>query len=273
MADNIMGGYDSSDITANIEVNLNNIDRSTQDAATLASQLQDWGSSIEAANKQLQDYNTSQEELLQTSEQLADVSERIVEAARQLKEISASSTVNFRDLAQNAREIQNALGGLGGVGTPYVPGVSGSSGGGGGGGGGDIPGGGMPGAPDYGPDDYGTDGSSIISDVLAAASAGSKPYTGKKRATSPVSTAGEEEGPSHGDKMAKKMLGINYWMPGGKLAALGRYVDKLSEGKISSRLSTMVTNHPRIFGTGETPGTAETIDEGLYSSIMAKNGF
>ena len=270
-----MGGYNSSDITANIEVNLNNIDRSTQDAATLAAQLQDWGSSIEAANKQLQDYNTSQEDLLQTSEKLADVSERIVDAARQLKEISASSNVNFRDLAQNAREIQNALSGLGGgVAGPYVPGVSSTtpaslsgdlmSGGG-------MPGGGMPGAPDYMPDDYGADSSSVFPDLIAASAASTKGYTGKRRATAAASTdPAEAAGPSYGDRMAKKMLGINYWMPGGKLAALGRYIDKFSEGKVSARLSSMVTDHPKIFGSAS---TAEKIDESLYRSTLAKAGY
>jgi len=273
MADNIMGGYNSSDITANIEVNLNNIDRSTQDAATLAAQLQDWGSSIEAANKQLQDYNTSQEDLLQTSEKLADVSERIVDAARQLKEISASSNVNFRDLAQNAREIQNALSGLGGgVAGPYVPGVSSTtpaslSG--------DLmSGGGMPGAPDYMPDDYGADSSSVFPDLIAASAASTKGYTGKRRATAAASTdPAEAAGPSYGDRMVKKMLGINYWMPGGKLAALGRYIDKFSEGKVSARLSSMVTKHPGIFGSEGVAATAEKIDEGLYRNMMAKASF
>jgi len=154
MADNIMGGYGSSDITANIEVNLNNIDRSTQDAATMASQLKDWGSSIEAASKQLQDFSGVQEEMLGEAEQLADSYERIVRAARELKDLSTSTNVNLSDSARNFREIQSAAAGLSGSGAGYTPGVSSTApasvvdGGG-------IPGLGMLGAPEPTDADYG----------------------------------------------------------------------------------------------------------------------
>ena len=272
-----MGGYGSSDITANIEVNLNNIDRSTQDAATLASQLKDWGTSIEAANKQLQDYTTSQSELLQTSNDLAETHERIVAAARELKEISAQSGVNLRDMAQNAREIQSALSGLGGVGAaPYTPGVSSAS-----------PasvvdsglgyGMGMPGAPESTPADFGmsTGGNSVLDDLISASMTGGGGGGGK--ATSPVSTkegvyqAGSIENGSYGESMAKKILGINYFMPGGKLAALGRYVDKISGGKVVGKLGKFVSNNPRIFGT-----PTQDLNSGgeeAFSNYMAKQGF
>ena len=270
-----MGGYGSSDITANIEVNLNNIENSTQDAATLASQLKDWGTSIEAANKQLQDYTVSQSELLQTSNDLAETHERIVAAARELKEISAQSGVNLRDMAQNAREIQSALSGLGGVGAaPYTPGVSSAS-----------PasvidsaglgyGMGMPGAPEAAPADFGmsTGGSSVLDDLISASMTG-----GGKSSTSPVSlregvyqATGIKNG-TYGQTMATKMLGLNYWMPGGKAAALGRYVDKLSNGKVTGGLGNFVTKHKGIFGTPTQD--LNSSGEAAFSNYMAGQGF
>ena len=265
-----MGGYGSSDITANIEVNLNNIDRSTQDAATLASQLKDWGTSIEAANKQLQDYTTSQSELLQTSNDLAETHERIVAAARELKEISAQSGVNLRDMAQNAREIQSALSGLGGVGAaPYTPGVSSAS-----------PasivdsglgyGMGMPGAPESTPADFGmsTGGNSFLDDLISAGMTGGGSGGGK--ATSPVSMKGvlspEDTKAAYGESLAKKILGINYFMPGGKLAALGRYVDKVSGGKVIGKLGNFVSNHPRIFGSPSISSGSEAFTQSMIDS-------
>jgi len=258
MADNIMGGYGSSDITANIELNLNNIDRSTQDAAALASQLKDWGSSIEAATKQLQDYNTAQGEMLETAGQLAETQERILEAARQLKELSASSNVNFRDMAQNAHEINRAISGLSGGGEGYTPGVSSTTPASVVDGGGANVGYGMPGAPEATPADFGMSGGGSLLDNLVTATmmgntGGGKGRRGSGRANAPVSTKGilshEEMQASYGESMAKKMLGINYWMPGGKVAALGRYIDRLSGGRVTEGLGGMVSRHPRIFGT------------------------
>ena len=261
-----MGGYGSSDITANIEVNLNNIDRSTQDAATLASQLKDWGSSIEAANKQLQDYNTTQEEMLQTASDLAEAHEKIVSAARELRDISAASSVNIRDMAQNAREIQSALSGLGGAsGAPYIPGMSSASPA-------SVvdsslsPGMGMPGAPEATPADFGMSGGGsggIISSLVNASIIGNSgnrgsSYPSRPNGTvpdngspnSPVSTKGSgDEGLSYGELKAKQLLGINYWMPGGKTAALGRYIDRISGGSVTKTLGGYISNHPRIFGS------------------------
>ena len=275
-----MGNYSSSDITANIEVNLNNIDRSTQDAATMAAQLQDWGTSIGAAVQQLQDYNTLQGEVLQTSTDLAEMNERIVEAARQLKQITAESSVNFRDLAQNAREIQNAFSGLGGMGgAPYVPGVPGVSpasvvaGA-------DYPGGGMPGAP--APDDYGIpDGAgNIIDDIIDSASLnagngwkGKRGSGNRKSAPASTTTGGDDsvaDTASYGEKTARSLLGINYWMPGGKIAALGRYVDRLSKGGVTSYLGGVVDRNPRLFGS-DGSSYNQAYSQSLGESILAEN--
>jgi hypothetical protein len=282
MADNIMGSYGSSDITANIDVNLNNIDRSTQEAATLASQLKDWGTSIEAANKQIIDYTTSQSELLQMSESIADAHERIVNAARELKEISAASNVNLRDMATNAREIQNALSGLGGE----------SIGGGGGGAPGYVPGTssaspasileeggmGMPGAPEA-PGDYGmgTDNTGgMISDMIAISTGRAKgPGGGRGRGpditgkggTSPISTQ-EALDPitKYGQDKAKQILNIPYWAPGGKIAALGRYVNNLGGGKLVGRMGNFIGRHPRIFGNPKIPSGAEAFQQSMIDS-------
>jgi hypothetical protein len=281
MADNIMGGYGSSDITANIEVNLNNIDRSTQDAATLASQLKDWGSSIEAANKQLQDYNTTQSEMLQTASDLAEAHEKIVSAARELREISAASNVNLRDMAQNAREIQSALSGLGGSsGAPYIPGMSSASPA-------SVvdsslsPGMGMSGAPAATPSDFGGssgDGSgragSMLSSLIAASSGGGEPGGGSGTPASVkdgIYSASSVEGGHYGQELSKKILGINYWMPGGKAAALGRYVDRLSGGKFTDTLGGYVKKYPRIFGTPTQD--LNTSGEEAFSNYMGKQGF
>lgn len=275
-----MGSYGSSDITANIDVNLNNIDRSTQDAATLASQLKDWGTSIEAANKQIIDYTTSQSELLQMSESIADAHERIVNAARELKDISAASNVNLRDMATNAREIQNALSGLGGEsigggGAPgYVPGTSSAS-----------PasileegGMGMPGAPE-GPGDYGmgTDNTGgMISDMIATSTGRAKgPRDGRGRGpnitgkggTSPISTQ-EALDPitKYGQDKAKQILNIPYWAPGGKIAALGRYVNNLGGGKLVGRMGNFIGRHPLIFGNPKIPSGAEAFQQSMIDS-------
>jgi len=279
MADNIMGGYGSSDITANIEVNLNNIDRSTQDAATLASQLKDWGSSIEAANKQLQDYNTTQSEMLQTASDLAEAHESIVKAARELREISAASNVNLRDMAQNAREIQSALSGLGGAsGAPYIPGMSSASPA-------SVvdsslsPGMGMPGAPEATPSDFGMSsggGTDLITSLANASLLGGGGRGGGGSGTSAsvkdgIYEAGSAEDSSYGQSMAKKMLGINYWMPGGKAAALGRYIDRLSNGGVTSSLGGYVSKYKGIFGTPTQD--LNSTGEAAFSDYMKKQGF
>jgi hypothetical protein len=284
MADNIMGGYSSSDITANIDVNLNNIDRSTQDAATLAAQLQDWGSSIEAAKNELKDFNSIQEESLNYANELADAHERILRSARELKELATSSTVDFRDLATNAREVQRALSGLGGGGigggemggAPYTPGVSSAT-----------PasvienGMGMPGTSPDGSEYSMGDSSSFVNDVIDAASmgagsgwkgrrGGSKTTKGRTGPGMPVTQASTPDYSGYGEDMAKRMLGINYWMPGGKAAALGRYLDKLSGGGVTKWLSNRVQAHPRIFGT---PGIPEQVDEEAFQRMMLLGGY
>lgn len=275
-----MGGYGSSDITANIEVNLNNIDRSTQDAATLASQLKDWGSSIEAANKQLQDYNTTQSEMLQTASDLADAHEKIVNAARELREISAASNVNLRDMAQNAREIQSALSGLGGSsGAPYIPGMSSASPA-------SVvdsslsPGMGMLGSPEATPADFGMSGGGrdIISSLVDASIIGNSGSGGGrgKSPNSPVSTTGDSgEGGgggselSYGELKARQLLGINYWMPGGKTAALGRYIDRVSGGSVTRTLGGYIGKYPKIFGS---PGSGTQAGSDAFTKSMMDSG-
>ena len=276
-----MGGYGSSDITANIEVNLNNIDRSTQDAATLASQLKDWGSSIEAANKQLQDYTVTQSEMLQTANDLAEAHEKIVEAARQLKEVSSASNVNLRDMAQNAREIQSALSGLGGAsGAPYIPGMSSASPA-------SVvdsslsPGMGMPGAPEATPADFGMSGGGgrdLLSSLVDASIIGNSGSGGGrgKRPNSPVSTTGDSgEGGgggselSYGELKARQLLGINYWMPGGKTAALGRYIDRVSGGSVTRTLGGYINQYPKIFGS---PGSGTQAGSDAFTKSMMDSG-
>ena len=279
-----MGGYGSSDITANIEVNLNNIDRSTQDAATLASQLKDWGSSIEAANKQLQDYTVTQSEMLQTANDLAEAHEKIVEAARQLKEVSSASNVNLRDMAQNAREIQSARSGLGGAsGAPYIPGMSSASPA-------SVvdsslsPGMGMPGAPEATPADFGMSGGGgrdILSSLVNASIIGNSGSGGGrgKSLNSPVSTKGDSgeggEGGggggelSYGELKARQLLGINYWMPGGKTAALGRYIDRVSGGSVTRKLGGYINQYPKIFGS---PGSGTQAGSDAFTQSMMDSG-
>lgn len=281
MADNIMGGYGSSDITANIEVNLNNIDRSTQDAATMASQLKDWGSSIEAASKQLQDFSGVQEEMLGEAEQLAESYERIVRAARELKELSTSTNVNLSDSARNFREIQSAAAGLSGSGAGYTPGVSSTApasvidGGG-------IPGLGMLGAPEPTDADYGMPvgsggfgggGGGLLGGLINTSLAGRRGGRGGGGgSTTPASVKeGVYDVGSYGESVAQKMLGINYWMPGGKAAALGRYVDRLSGGGVTKYLGGVIKKYPSIFGTttqeltksGSNAFTQSMIDQGI----------
>ena len=89
--------------------------------------------------------------------------------------------------------------------------------------------------------------------------------------TSPSSTGNgggsDTAGGDYGQNIAKKMLGLNYWMPGGRAAAMARYADRLSGGSISKGLGSVINKFPKIFG-GPNQGLTAAGEEAFTNSMM-----
>jgi len=138
VADNVMGGDEEVNLGLNVNLGL---DRSIQDAATLADQIKEMRSDQEAFANSMADTKERLSQLTSEYQTQLDLRRQMIDAETQLRNISEATKQNASNSLESYRELNNVvsnlamnIGRIGGI--PGAPSGGGSGGGGAGGGGG-----------------------------------------------------------------------------------------------------------------------------------------
>jgi len=128
MADNVMGGGDEINLGLNVNLGL---DKSIQDATTLADQISNMRRDQEAYNNAISSTQEKLAGITQEYQTQVNLSKELLEAETQIRSISESIKSNSRDTVEHYRELGNIVnnltlnmgrvnGGLGGEGMPQL---------------------------------------------------------------------------------------------------------------------------------------------------------
>lgn len=114
MPDNINLGGDSSggDIGFNIYVGLNNIERSTEEAATLADTISSWTTGLEAAADQSNDTLSAFAKLTEEGQKRLEIADELLAREKELRDISSQVRQNVKDTADAYRDMSGTLNNL-----------------------------------------------------------------------------------------------------------------------------------------------------------------
>ena len=125
MADNTMGGlYGGNDVGLSVGIELSNIDRSIEEASTLATQIKQWREDNEAFVRSLSDTQEALTMLTTEYEKQKSLRQETIGAEEQLRDLSAQIRDNARSTAQTYQEISGILNTMNtNLGVPSVPGM------------------------------------------------------------------------------------------------------------------------------------------------------